>query len=86
MESFAFQNAEGKRQRDIQTEMEIDERNIEYESYEMEWAGDSGNGEYFCRGQGCLVKKNEGLRFCFNEYLLISVLNEKKRLVAQKGS
>ena len=45
-ESFAFQNAEGKRQRDVQTEMEADKRNREHESCEMKWAGDSDAEDY----------------------------------------
>ena len=45
-ESFAFQNAEGKRQQDVQTEMGADERNREHESYELKWDGDSDAGDY----------------------------------------
>ena len=45
-ESFAFQNAVGKRQRDVQTEMEADERNREHKSCELKWAGDSDAEDY----------------------------------------
>ena len=45
-ESFSFQNAEGKRQRDVQTEMEADERNREHKTYELKWAGDSDAEDY----------------------------------------
>ena len=40
-ESFDFKNAEGKRQRDVQTEMEADERDREHERYDLKWASDS---------------------------------------------
>ena len=45
-ESFAFQIAEGKRQWDVQTKMEADERNIEHEISELKQAGDS-DAEYY---------------------------------------
>ena len=45
-ESFAFQNAEGKRQRDVQTEMEADERIRDHESYDIKWAGESDVEDY----------------------------------------
>ena len=45
-ESFAFKNAEGKRQQDVQTEMEADERNRQHDSYELKCAGDSDAEDY----------------------------------------
>ena len=45
-ERFAFQNSEGKRQWDDQTEMEADERNRHHDSYELKWAGDSNAEDY----------------------------------------
>ena len=45
-ESFAFQNAEGKRQRNVQTEMEADDCNREHEIHELKWAGDSDAEDY----------------------------------------
>jgi len=38
--SFAFRNAEGKRQRDFQAENEADDLRREHESYELKWAGE----------------------------------------------
>ena len=43
---FEFQNAEGKRQRDLQAEMEADKRHRVHESYEDKWAGEKYADEY----------------------------------------
>ena len=45
-ESFDFQNAEGKSERNVQTEMEADEPNRQHESYELQWSGDSDAEDY----------------------------------------
>ena len=60
-ESFAFQNAEGKRQRDIQTETEADERNREHKSYERKWAGDSDDEDY---KKKIAKERRESFAFC----------------------
>ena len=43
---FEFRNAEGKRQRDLQPDMESDERHRVHESYEGKWAGEKDADEY----------------------------------------
>ena len=45
-ERFAFQNTEGKCQRDVQTEMEADGSNRENESYDLKWNGGSDAKDY----------------------------------------
>jgi len=44
--SFAFRNAEGKWQRELQANMEADERSQEHHSFETKWAGERDADEY----------------------------------------
>ena len=44
--SFEFLNAEGKRQRDLQAEIEADERHRVHEIYEEKWACEKDADEY----------------------------------------
>ena len=44
--SFELRNAEGKRQRDLQAELESDERHKVHESYEEKWSGEKDADEY----------------------------------------
>ena len=46
MKSFEFRNAEGRRQCDLQAEMEADERHRVHDIYEEKWAGEKDGGEY----------------------------------------
>ena len=43
---FQFRNAEVKHQRDLQAEMQADERHRVHESYEEKWAGEKDADEY----------------------------------------
>ena len=44
--SLSFRNAEGKCQRDFQSEVNADECHRVHESYELKWAGDHDADEY----------------------------------------
>ena len=59
-ESFAFRNAEGKRQRDEQAEREAQEKFEEHLKYEHKWAGEEDAKKYL---KECEQKRRESFAF-----------------------
>ena len=81
-DSFAFRNAEGRRQRIEEEEQKADEKLAEHKSYERKWAGEKDAEEYLRR---CEKQRRESFAFRGHECVRHrAVMGELKSIATEK--
>ena len=81
-ESFAFRNAEGKRQRDLQAEKDADDLQQVHESYRLKWAGEN---DAISHRQNTTKERRESFAFRRKEGALHrSIMDEINALAREK--